>query len=56
MQGYCLLTLRNTLQWNYNKNTNIFIQENASEYIACEMAAILSMGRWVNDILPLTNI
>ena len=30
------------LQWNYNQNTEIFIEENAFENIVCEMAAILS--------------
>ena len=32
----------NKLQWNFDQNTNIFIHENASEIIVCEMAAILS--------------
>ena len=41
-------TRRNTHQWNFNQNTNIFIYENAPENIVCEMAAILSRGRWVN--------
>ena len=47
--GYCKLTLRNKLQWNFNQNTKLFIQENASENIVCEMAAIFSRGRWVNS-------
>ena len=34
----------NKLQWKFNQNTNLFIHENASENIACEMAAILSRG------------
>ena len=38
------LTRRNELQWNLNQNTELFIQENASENIVCEMAAILSRG------------
>ena len=33
---------------NFNQNTKLFIQENASESIVCEMVAILSKGRWVN--------
>ena len=43
-------TLRNKLQWNFNQNKGFFIHEveNASENIVCEMAAILSKGRWVN--------
>ena len=37
-------TLRNTLQWSFNQNTNIFIYGNASENIICKMADILSKG------------
>ena len=40
-------TLRNKLQWNFNENTKLFIQENASENIICEKVVILSKGRWV---------
>ena len=43
-------TLRNKIQWNLNRNSYVFIQENASENIVCEMAAILSRGRWVNTL------
>ena len=32
----------------FNKNSNIFIQENAFESVACEMAAILSQPQCVN--------
>ena len=35
------------LQWNSNQNTKLFIDENAVENVVCEMAAILSRGRWV---------
>ena len=56
-------TLRNKLQWNFNRNTKPFIQENASEIIVCEMAAILSRGRWVKSpvhssyiIVPLCSV
>ena len=28
----------NKLQWNFDKNKNIFIHENAAESIVCEMA------------------
>ena len=35
-------TIGNKLQWNSNRNSNIFIQENAFESVVCEMAAILS--------------
>ena len=46
----CLLSnwsLRNKLQWNFSHNTTLFIHENASENIVCEMAAILSRWRLV---------
>ena len=48
MLTYCQLNPQEPLQWNSNQNTKIFIYENASENIACEMAAILSRIRWVN--------
>ena len=38
--------VRNKLQWNFNRNSNIFIQENARENIICEMASILSRLQW----------
>ena len=40
-------TLWNKLQWNFNQNTKLFIPENASENIDCEMAAILSRPQCV---------
>ena len=33
-------TLENKIQWNFNRNSNIFIQENAFEILVCEMATI----------------
>ena len=41
-------TLRNKLHWNFNRNSNIFIQENALESVVCEMATILSRPQCVN--------
>ena len=35
-------TLRDKFQWNYDKNSYIFIQEIAFESVVCETAAILS--------------
>ena len=35
-------TLRNKLQWKFNRNSNTFIQENSFEGEVCEKAAILS--------------
>ena len=43
-------TLRNKLWWNRNRNSNIFIQENAFESVVCETAAILSLPQCVNAI------
>ena len=34
----------------FDQNTQLFFHGNASAYIVCEMAAILSKGRWVNPI------
>ena len=49
-------TLRNKLQWNFNQNTKLFIHEIASENIACEMAAILSSGRWVKHLITCPEV
>ena len=38
------LVYRNKLQWNFNQNRKLFNHGNASEYIVCGMAAILSRG------------
>ena len=35
-----MMTVRNKLNWNFSQNTKRFIQENASENIVCETAAI----------------
>ena len=35
-------------QWNFNRNSNIFIQENAFENVVWKMAAILSRSQFVN--------
>ena len=35
-------TYSNKLEWNLQRNSYIFIQENAFEYVVCEMAVILS--------------
>ena len=44
-------SLRNKLQWNFNRNSNIFIQENALEHVVCEMASILSRPQCVNGLI-----
>ena len=48
-------TLRNKFQWNFNQNMKLFIYENASENIVCEMAAIFSWWRWVEWLLLVTG-
>ena len=35
-------TIRNKLQWHFDRNSIIFIQENALEDVVCQMASILS--------------
>ena len=35
------------LQWSFNRNSDIFFQENALESVICEMAAILSQPQCV---------
>ena len=43
LNQYCFIInwiLRNKIQSNYIHKSNIFIQENAFEYVICEMAAI----------------
>ena len=41
-------TLRNKVQSNFNCNSYIFIQENASKTVVCEMSSILSLPQCVN--------
>ena len=33
-------SLRNKLQWHFNRNSKLFIQDNALEDVVCEMASI----------------
>ena len=39
---------RYKFQWNFNRKSIVFIQENALENVVCEMAAILSRPQCVN--------
>ena len=43
-------TLRNKLQWNFNRNSYIFIKENVFENVVCDMAAILSRPQCDNVV------
>ena len=44
-------TLRNKLQWNFNRNSNIFFQKNALENVVCLIASISSRPQWVKGFL-----
>ena len=44
MLGYCQLDAKDKIKCNLNHNIKLFNQENASENIVREMAAILCMG------------
>ena len=48
-------TLGNKLQGNVNRNSNIFIYENAHENVVCEMASILSRPRCVNTLFSVVK-
>ena len=43
-------TRRNKLQWNFNRNSYLFIQENAFQNVAWKMTAIVSRPQCVNKI------
>ena len=44
---YCQLDPYEQTSMKFKSKYKLFIQENTSEYVVCEMAAILSRGRWV---------
>ena len=63
----CHWTLRNKLQWNFNLNSNIFIQENALQNVVWEMASIflfrpqcvdicITQPQWVKLFKPLHEL
>ena len=54
--GILLIRSLGTLQWNLKWNSCIFIQENACEYVICEMAAILSQPQCVNSLRHGQNV
>ena len=37
--------------WHFNRNSYVFIQENAFENIVCQKSANLSRPQYVNEIL-----
>ena len=45
----------NKFQWNFNLNSNIFIQENAFDNVVWKMVAILSRPQCVNWYLIITD-
>ena len=50
MLGFCFCQMDPWGQ-TFNQNTKLFIHENASENVVCEMAAILSRGGWVSSYI-----
>ena len=49
MLGYCQFDPWEQVQWNFNQNTKLFINENTTENIVCELEAILSRGDELSD-------
>ena len=49
-------SLGNNLQWNFNQNTKLFIHKNAFENIVCEIAVILSIGKWVKFLKTIQHM
>ena len=45
-------TFRNKLQWNFSRNSDIFIQEIAFKNVVCKIACILFRPQWVNSVRP----
>ena len=43
--------ISNIFQWNLNRKTIIFIEENAFKNVVCKMVAILSQPQWLNSFL-----
>ena len=54
MLTFCQLGHRDKLQWNFNQNTIIFIQENAFENAVCTMSAILFSPQCVTKLSKLS--
>ena len=55
-QNIVYLTLRNKLQWNFSRNSNIFFQKNALENAVCIIASISSRPQWVKSALVETGV
>ena len=53
MLEYFMRTIRNKLQWDFNRNLYIFVQENAFENVVWKMAAILSRPQCVKTFSAL---
>ena len=55
-QAMACWTLRNNVHWNFNRNTNIFIEEIAFKNVVCEMASILFRPQcakpWIRNYIP----
>ena len=49
MLEYCQLGPCEQISVKFNRNLNIFIQENAFEYVVWKMAVVLSLPQCVNN-------
>ena len=56
MLEYCWFNGRNKPQWNFKRNSYIFIQENVFENVVCKMASILSRPQCVNTLSLTHNV
>ena len=45
-----IILIGSLLKWNFNRNTKLFIHENAFEDVICKMVAILSRGDELNAV------
>ena len=39
--------MKNTFQWNFNRNSNIFIQDNAFENVVCQYGGYFVQGEMI---------
>ena len=49
-------TISNKLQWNFNRNSTIFIEENVFENVVCNFPNKLSRGRCDNSLYTIHNL
>ena len=52
MLAYINWTHKNKLPWILNRNTKLFIDENAFENVVCQIGGHCVQGGWVNSLRP----